>query len=157
MDRLTFYDEFNNICYHKKLYVPILEKEIDTVISNSDVARKLAEYEDAEEQGRLVVLPCKVGDTVYFTDVADCKSGECPDADTDICCYSRFKMPDNNVLKCKGNHLVVREESIEQITIYDNNGDKFDINEIWTLTSSEIFDSYEEAFNSLSESDGDGE
>lgn len=23
-------------------------------------------YEDAEEQGRLVVLPCKVGDTVYY-------------------------------------------------------------------------------------------
>ena len=28
--------------------------------------KKLAEYETAEEEGRLVVLPCKVGDTVYF-------------------------------------------------------------------------------------------
>ena len=28
---------------------------------------KLADYEDAEEQGRLVKLPCKVGDTVYVT------------------------------------------------------------------------------------------
>ena len=26
---------------------------------------KLAEYEDAEEQGLLLRLPCKVGDTVY--------------------------------------------------------------------------------------------
>ncbi len=26
---------------------------------------RLAYYEDMEEQGRLVVLPCKVGDTVY--------------------------------------------------------------------------------------------
>ena len=26
---------------------------------------KLADYEDAEEQGRLIKLPCKVGDTVY--------------------------------------------------------------------------------------------
>lgn len=26
---------------------------------------RLAAYEDLEEQGRLVVLPCKVGDTVY--------------------------------------------------------------------------------------------
>ena len=26
---------------------------------------KLAEYETAEEEGRLAVLPCKVGDTVY--------------------------------------------------------------------------------------------
>ena len=29
------------------------------------VADKLAEYEDAEEQGLLLRLPCKVGDTVY--------------------------------------------------------------------------------------------
>lgn len=28
-------------------------------------AKKLSEYEDAEEEGRLVVLPCKVGDMVY--------------------------------------------------------------------------------------------
>lgn len=34
-------------------------EEIDTVY------RKLKEYEDLEEQGRLVKLPCKVGDTVY--------------------------------------------------------------------------------------------
>ena len=27
---------------------------------------KLADYEDAEEQGRYVKLPCKVGDTVYL-------------------------------------------------------------------------------------------
>jgi len=27
---------------------------------------KLAKYEDAEEQGRLIVLPCKVGDTIYY-------------------------------------------------------------------------------------------
>lgn len=29
---------------------------------------KLAYYEDLEEQGRLVKLPCKVGDTVYKVD-----------------------------------------------------------------------------------------
>lgn len=28
--------------------------------------RKLGEYEDLEEQGRLIKLPCKVGDVVYF-------------------------------------------------------------------------------------------
>lgn len=27
--------------------------------------RRLAEYEDLEEQGRIIKLPCKVGDTVY--------------------------------------------------------------------------------------------
>lgn len=30
-----------------------------------DCLEKLAEYETAEEEGRLVVLPCNVGDTVY--------------------------------------------------------------------------------------------
>lgn len=31
----------------------------------NDCIKKLAEYEAAAEDGRLVVLPCKVGDTVY--------------------------------------------------------------------------------------------
>ena len=31
-----------------------------------DVLRKLADYEDAEEQGLLLRLPCKVDDTVYL-------------------------------------------------------------------------------------------
>ena len=31
----------------------------------NDCVKKLAEYENAEEEGRLVVLPCKVGDAVY--------------------------------------------------------------------------------------------
>lgn len=30
------------------------------------VLTKLADYEDAEEQGMLLRLPCKVGDTVYL-------------------------------------------------------------------------------------------
>ena len=34
----------------------------------NDCIKKLAEYETAEEEGRLVVLPCKVGTTVYVID-----------------------------------------------------------------------------------------
>lgn len=34
----------------------------------SDALEKLAKYEDLEEQGRLVILPCKVGDTVWDND-----------------------------------------------------------------------------------------
>lgn len=33
--------------------------------SQRKVWERLKEYEDMEEQGRLVVLPCKVGDTVF--------------------------------------------------------------------------------------------
>ena len=29
---------------------------------------KLADYEDAEEQGRLIKLPCKIGDIIYRVD-----------------------------------------------------------------------------------------
>ena len=32
----------------------------------ADLRERLKEYEDLEEQGRLVKLPCKVGDTVYY-------------------------------------------------------------------------------------------
>lgn len=38
----------------------------DNCIWEETVWAKLAYYEDLEEQGRLVILPCKVGDTVYF-------------------------------------------------------------------------------------------
>lgn len=44
-------------------------KEIPTLVDNAEywlqVYFKLKDYEDLEEQGRLIKLPCKVGDTVY--------------------------------------------------------------------------------------------
>lgn len=36
------------------------------------IASKLADYEDAEEQGLLLRLPCKVGDTVYIGGMLGC-------------------------------------------------------------------------------------
>ena len=38
---------------------------------------KLAEYENLEEQGRLVILPCKVGTPVYFIPFYKCLNGKC--------------------------------------------------------------------------------
>lgn len=38
------------------------------------LAEKLKKYEDAEEQGRLLWLPCKVGDSVYRFGYADEKA-----------------------------------------------------------------------------------
>lgn len=44
-------------------------KEIPTLDDNAEywlkVYFKLKDYEDLEEQGRLIKLPCKAGDTVY--------------------------------------------------------------------------------------------
>lgn len=47
-------------------------KEIPTLVDNAEywlkVYFKLTDYEDLEEQGRLIKLPCKVGDTVWDVD-----------------------------------------------------------------------------------------
>ena len=56
------------------------------------IIERLAEYEDLEEQGLLLRLPCKVGDTVYSLDrfcdgSLDCPSRpckECPDYQFEI-------------------------------------------------------------------------
>lgn len=68
MERLTEKDQYsqgykiqaknlNSHCVAKdaKGYITYYGQHID----------KLAEYENLEEQGRLIKLPCKVGDTVY--------------------------------------------------------------------------------------------
>lgn len=36
-----------------------------------EIITKLADYEDLEEQGRLLVLPCKIGDRLYWIDDED--------------------------------------------------------------------------------------
>lgn len=45
-------------------------KEIPTLCDNAEywlqVYFKLKDYEGLEEQGRLIELPCKIGDTVYY-------------------------------------------------------------------------------------------
>lgn len=42
-----------------------------TDVVNITAIQKLGEYEDAEEQGRLVVLPCKPWDKVYALFIVD--------------------------------------------------------------------------------------
>lgn len=41
-----------------------------------DMVKKLADYENLEEQGGLIKLPCKVGDTVYVNGVLGCGEAE---------------------------------------------------------------------------------
>lgn len=40
-------------------------KEAKSNVTIKEVCNKLADYENLEEQGRLIILPCKVGGTVY--------------------------------------------------------------------------------------------
>lgn len=42
-----------------------------------DAANRLAEYENLEEQGRLVILPYTLGTTVYYIHFDKCCNGKC--------------------------------------------------------------------------------
>ena len=76
-----------------------------------EVLQKLADYEDLEEQGLLLKLPCKVGTTVYVIDTIY----ECDNDYMD--CIMEF--PDmyqcERGFKCEYEHekLVVRPESFD--------------------------------------------
>lgn len=43
-------------------------QDCDNCPEDDKICQKLGEYEDAEESGLMVRLPCKVGDTVYLTE-----------------------------------------------------------------------------------------
>lgn len=68
MERLTKISEAGNAYYPKCFEEPCCgmgECLDDNCSLMLDACKKLAEYEQLEEQGLLVRLPCKVGDTVY--------------------------------------------------------------------------------------------
>lgn len=77
MEKLTI-DAIIEHCDRKtRMYEKACDiKYLETTMNNStkeywehkqvaEYLRKFKDYEDLEEQGRLVKLPCKVGDTVY--------------------------------------------------------------------------------------------
>lgn len=69
MERLTKRNEADTAYYYPKCFekcdgLGVTEKCNNCVLVY-DVCEKLGEYEDLEEQGLLLKLPCKVGDTVY--------------------------------------------------------------------------------------------
>lgn len=74
MERLTSYkNECNRemICRYEDCdtceeYCPDINE--DNCPCLQEVIKKLAEYEDLEEQGKLLKLPCAVGDMVYCVD-----------------------------------------------------------------------------------------
>lgn len=62
MERLTRTSDFGEAAFTFDLYINCLPSEAKKILN---LATKLKEYEDLEEQGRLIKLPCKVGDVVY--------------------------------------------------------------------------------------------
>ena len=70
MDRLTYKTEQN-----ERAYCPPSVKcngKCSECVHIDKMMNKLAEYEDAEEQGLLVKLPCAIGTVVYAV-IRDCK------------------------------------------------------------------------------------
>ena len=63
MDRITFEGNFCDIAMCRESPCPY-----NGMCSQRETWERLKKYEDAEQHGRLVVLPCKVGDTVYQID-----------------------------------------------------------------------------------------
>ena len=63
MERLTF-EVHDGGLFVKESDIKTFYVE-DEVMHTGNAIRRLAEYEDLEEQGRLLILPCAVGDTVY--------------------------------------------------------------------------------------------
>lgn len=66
MSRLTKYNRQGKAIYDSRAYV-LNENPFDAIFE------KLAHYEDLEEQGRLIELPCAVGDIVWSYDIVDGK------------------------------------------------------------------------------------
>lgn len=64
MERLTREDWKNS---NSMMWKKADDLECNDMVKKAmkDVLKKLAEYEDLEEQGKLLKLPCAVGDTVY--------------------------------------------------------------------------------------------
>lgn len=93
----------------------------------SDALEKLADYEDLEEQGRLVKLPCKVGDTVYVDNtILPIEDMECyEDIDNKIPLYFPARVVSFRFAKRNWMKIAVREkwlyEWIDEETGPDSN------------------------------------
>lgn len=63
MERLTRTSDFGEDAFTFGLYINCRPSEWKKILN---VATRLKEYEDLEEQGRLIKLPCNVGDKVFL-------------------------------------------------------------------------------------------
>lgn len=67
----------------------------------TQIYEKLANYEDVEEQGKLLKLPCKPGDTVYMIE-DDCEfNGDCHQTRTCKTCEYRNVLIEEDIATLK--------------------------------------------------------
>ena len=68
MERLTTTSDKGSVAFTFDLEVEATPQEMVKILR---LAEKLKYYEDLEEQGRLLALPCKIGDRLYWIDDED--------------------------------------------------------------------------------------
>lgn len=73
MERLTYTNKSNGISVPRKLVYDI-NMDRTNFAYLEEIVQKLAYYEDLEESGRLKILPCDIGDTLYLLD-HECTEG----------------------------------------------------------------------------------
>lgn len=97
MERLTHSKYESGItCYPKKNGVAeILIGEADTFWQ---CIKKLKEYEDLEEQGKLLKLPCKVGDTVWVIEEQERKICRCIVKSIEFSDFSSFALIEKDMM-----------------------------------------------------------
>ena len=87
MERLTKRNEADTAYYYPKCFEKCdgfgASEKCNNCVLVYDVCEKLGDYEDLEEQGLLMRLPCKIGASVYMVaqdcggDTLDCRRGDC--------------------------------------------------------------------------------
>ena len=64
-ERCPYHQSTYGCCFEDEECMEWLGKAADELVALRKELEELRAYKDLEEQGRLLVLPCKVGDTVY--------------------------------------------------------------------------------------------
>lgn len=83
MKRLTQTSDKGGVAFTFDLTISCEPNEAKKILK---LAEKLKQYEDLEEQGRLLRLPCKVGDAVYYLDrFCGSYSSDCPSRPCENC------------------------------------------------------------------------
>lgn len=116
MERLTNrnYGEISRtgrIIPYSKHCIGCITKDCDCGIVE-DMVKKLVNYENLEEQGRLIILPCKVGDTVYVdAAMLPVEDMECyEDIDREIPTYFQARVVSFRFAKRNWMKIAVREK-----------------------------------------------
>lgn len=109
MERLTQTSNKGGVAFTFDLDITCERSEIKKILK---VAEKLKNYEDAEEQGLLLRLPCKVGDTVYVdSTILPIEDMECyEDIDNKIPLYFPARVVSFRFAKRNWMKIAVREK-----------------------------------------------